>query len=151
MAVGYQLLHLVEQLSLRAIVIADDVGIALAHAGDRDLSGMLADSAMWSEFASTSIDDMTLVQIQQRYPDIELEHVASGSLGTEGTTVLAVGTHTTSRAAIRRALDGIARICATTTDSGPVFLAPEDCAASPPSAPATARENGVLWAIGACR
>jgi len=149
MAVGYQLLHLVNELSLRAIVIADDVGVPLAHAGDRDLSAMLADSAMWSGFASTSVDDMTLARIQQRYPDIELEHVASGTLG--GTTVLAVGTHATSRTAIGRALEGIARICAATADTGPVFLAPKDCTSSPQRAPAADRENGVLWAIGACR
>lgn len=151
MAIGYQLLHLVEQFSLRAIVIADDVGVALAHAGDHDLSAMLAHSAMWTGFASTSVDDMTLARIQERYPDVELEHVASGSLGAGATTVLAVGTHATSRAAIRRALDAIARICAATVDTGPAFLAPEDSVPSVPMAPATDRENGVRWAIGACR
>ncbi len=151
MAIGYQLLHLVEQLSLRAIVVADDVGLALAHAGDRNLSAMLADSGMWAGFASTSVDDMTLARIQQRYPDVELEHVASGSLGAGATTVLAVGTPATSRTAVRRALAGITRICAATTETGPVFLDPEDCTATPPSAPAPDREHGVRWAIGACR
>ena len=151
MAVGYQLLHLVRQLSLRAIVVADDVGVALAHAGDHDLSAMLADSAMWSGFATTSVDEMTLVRIQQRYPDIELEHVASGSLGAGATTVLAVGTQATSRAAVRRAVDGIERICSTTGDTGPIFLHPAVCIADMPTGPVKVREHGVRWAIGACR
>lgn len=151
MAVGYQLLHLVEQLSLRAIVVADDVGVVLARAGDRELSAMLADSAMWAGFASTSIDEMTLVRIQHRFPDVEIEHVASEPLGTGGVIVLAVGTLETSRSAVRRAVEGIARICAT-TNAGPMFLAPETCAnVNATVERPVSRENGVLWAIGGCR
>ena len=122
MAVGYQLMHLVEQNALRAIVIADDVGMPLAHAGDAELSVLLAESAMWSGFATAAIDEMTLERIQQRYPEIDVGDVASQALGRAGVQVLAIGAEGTAVDAVRHAREGIARICGTTVD-GADFLA----------------------------
>jgi hypothetical protein len=148
MAVGYQLLHLVEELSLRALVVADDVGISLAHAGDADLCKLLADSAMWSGFSATTVDDITLARIQQRFPDVESDHVASITIGGGAVSVWGVGSSTAPRDAVRHAAEGIARICAGEANVGPVFLEPKSCAPAPAPAPVVTREHGVRWLIG---
>jgi len=147
MAVGYQLLNLVEEQTLRAIVIADDVGIPLAYAGDPALSALLAESAMWAEFAMTSVDDVTLPRIQHVYPDIESHHVAAQSIGRDGVQVLAVGTEEAPREAVSHAREGIARICGD-ANVGPEFLDAESCESGPVPAPVVEREHGVRWLIG---
>ncbi len=148
MAVGYQLLHLTEQLGLEAIVVADDVGHVLAYAGNRHMASLLADSVMWRAFSTQAIDDLTLARIRQHYPYVDLEHVACESVGTAGVCIVAVSPSWACRAAVERARVGIERICASTDGTGPAFLDPAACVSPPVQQPSAPREHGVRWAIG---
>lgn len=148
MAVGYQLLHLMEELGLRAIVVADDLGRPLVQAGDRAITSILADTAMWSAYATHGVDALMVRRLRTWYPDILPTHVAAMPLGIAGATVLAVGTHATSRDAVDRAREGIARICRATAGIGPQLF--DDAPAAkraPTSPPAPWREDGVLWLV----
>jgi|GEM_PF-4081930 len=58
-AVGHQLNHVAETLQLDAIVLADDLGRPLAHAGDPQLASMLAELALWSAPAADELDEAT--------------------------------------------------------------------------------------------
>jgi|GEM_PF-4446144 len=157
MAVGYQLLHLTRELPVGAIVVADDFGHPLAHAGDPELATILAESAMWSPFVADSgdaVDDLTLRRIQARYPEVEGRHVASLEIETpdaRGARVLAIGDEAIN--AVKRAVAGIARITSGTADNdnaGPAFFdpaAPMPTKVQGPMSPASLREVGVRWVI----
>jgi hypothetical protein len=146
-AVGHQLLHLQRERDLRAIVLADDVGVPLAQAGDASLSALLAESAMWSDFACSSVDPMTLERIQQRYPDIDSSHVAATPIGGAGVQILAIGAGDYASQAGRRAHAGISRIC-TRTDDGSAFLRDVAPAKAPRIADPRERAHSVRWLLG---
>ncbi len=161
MAVGYQLLHLIGELPVGAIVVADDFGHPLAHAGDAELATILAESVMWSPFCdqdnagASGVDELTLRRIQARYPEVEGRHVVSFAIDTadaRGARVVAVGD--AARAAVTRATVGIARICAEAANDNtrvsffdPSAPVPERL--SGPVTPASDKEVGVRWVIGA--
>ena len=157
MAVGYQLLHLLRELPVGAIVVADDFGHPLAHAGDPELATILAESAMWSPFVEEKgdcVDELTLRRIQSRYPEVEGRHVASRPIETDdarGARVIAVGDEAV--AAVDRAIAGIARITsgdASNDNTSPKFFdptAPMPTSVRGPVSPACMREVGVRWVI----
>ena len=113
-AVGHQLSHVAETLSLDAIVLADDLGRPLAHAGDAELSGLLAESAMWTMPDDDSLDEATMARIRVLYPDLENRHFVTRPIalnGEFGTRVIAAGKSFARRIGVDQAALGIERIC----------------------------------------
>jgi hypothetical protein len=109
--VRYQLLQVAEGLSLDAIVLADDLGRVLAQAGNPQLSNLLADSAMWS---TQGMDEFTVEQVQDRYPDIARDDLVSEIVkvpGADGTRLIAAGKSFALRVGVEHAISGIRRIC----------------------------------------
>jgi hypothetical protein len=138
-AVLLQLEHVRAELALDAMVLADELGLPLAAAGDAELAGVLADAAMWAAFADAAADALTLARLRELRSEIEPEHIARFAVslvpGVDA-HLLAVGASPARRAAVERAAAGIERIVgrARPPALGAVPLAP--------------REHGVRWVIG---
>ncbi len=83
-AVSLQLRHVANVLNLDAIVLADEMGSRVAHAGDPRAARLLAEGAMFSAYGSSSIDDVTLESLQQHYPGVRSYHIVSHRLQISG-------------------------------------------------------------------
>lgn len=148
-AVGHQLNHVAETLQLDAIVLADDLGRPLAHAGDPQLASMLAELALWSAPAADELDEATLTRIRALYPDLENRHVVAKRIaltGARGTRVIAAGRSFARGIGVDQAVNGIRRIC---EDAGQdVFAQIRSTAPAYTGVPRQRRrEGGVRWLI----
>jgi len=152
--VRYQLQQVAEGLSLDAIVLADDLGRVLAHAGNPRLSHLLADAAMWS---MEGLDEFTVERVQHNYPDIERNDLVAENIvvpGADGTRIIAAGKSFALRVGVEHAIAGIRRICTTWQECAPTW--PKE-AANDETGPDAAEQNeaardhgaGVRWALSA--
>ena len=110
-AVELQLRQVAEGLALDAIVLADDLGRVLAHAGSLELSRVLANSAMW---APEGVDGFTIEHARHRCPNLEPDDVVAESVdvpGADGAKLIAAGKSFALRTGVDHAIDGIKRIC----------------------------------------
>ena len=114
-AVSLQLRHVAEVLELDAIVLADEMGSRVAHAGDATAARMLADGAMFSAYGKDSIDEITLESLKERYPGVRSYHVVSHRLQISGQNesfmVFALGRSAGRAVGLQHAVQGITRIC----------------------------------------
>ena len=114
-AMRYQLLQIVEELGLEAMVLADDLGRLLVQAGDPALGQVLAESAMWFEFAEGGeADELTVRRLQQLRPELQQRHVVARPVAVEvggAAHVIGVGASELRVGGVERAARGIARIC----------------------------------------
>ena len=114
-ALTYQLLHVAEVLGLDAIVIADELGMPVAQAGDPEVSNILANSAMWAQFTNDDIDDISFEALSGQMPEVQKFHVVSIPINlphVEGTSRLLLVGHSDGRSAgAEHAARGIGRIC----------------------------------------
>lgn len=148
-AVAHQLSHVAATLGLDAIVLADDLGRPLAHAGDPQLASLMAELALWSEPGADALDESTLARIGALYPDLEHRHVVARRIaltGACGARVIAAGKSFARGIGVDQAVSGIRRIC---EDADPSVFA-----TARPTAPAYSgvshqrrRERGVRWLI----
>ena len=133
-AVMFQLQHVLEVLELEAIVLADDLGLPVAKAGNEDLAELLADSAMWTDRHGPMIDTATREELQRRYPRFRDYEVASRVIDLPGPSsffrLTAIGRSCVrytglehAERGIRRILDEAARLV--DADSGAPILAAE--------------------------
>jgi len=114
LAVAHQLAHVAETLSLDAIVLADDLGRPLAHAGNPELSSLLAEMAMWSMPSEDELDESTLRRVRALYPDLESRHFVARRIylnGAIGTRIIAAGKSLARQVGVDQAVRGVERIC----------------------------------------
>ena len=114
-AMTFQLRHVADILSLDAIVLADDLGMPIASAGDPAITRMLADSAMWSAFSEDAVDEVSLETLRESRPDVEREHLSCRTVSIESQkfSLLACGRSTGRHIGMEHAATGVERIART--------------------------------------
>lgn len=149
-AIAHQLTHVAQTLALDAIVLADDLGRPLAHAGNAELSALLAEMALWADPGdAAALDEGTMLRVRAAYPELEKHHIVADSVevpGAAGTRVIAAGRSFARRIGVEHAIGGIERICGTKTR--PVFETASTTAPSYCGVPRQRRrERGVRWLL----
>ena len=113
-AMRLQLRTVAEHLGLDAIVLADDLGLPLAFAGDPQLSDLLAQASMWTWSQNSPVDWFTRDCVAAVDPSIDEDDFVSIKIPRQDQggfwRVTAIGRRPDTSDGVEHAVTGIERI-----------------------------------------